>query len=407
MSGVCRECERRAWLLDKLSVWLDIKLKYRDPVRLWDILELADLDVIDAVAGRRATELRTAYKEWQPAPSRVGEQPQALCRHHATYPPRLREDPLAPHSLELRGGAKRLRDMLDQKVVAIVGTRRASDYGMEVARELARGLAATGITVASDLAEGIPSAALAGALEAEGRPLAVMSGGVEQCTPAWCNSLYRSVLERGCSIGESRMRRRMRVWQRYASARTMALLAQLVIVVEATEQPWDTACANLGRSRTRYVAAVPGRVNASASRGTNALLMGGARLVRNAQDALNVLYGVGVCDADTVGGSFAETDLDPQLASVLELVSGGQDTLAKLASRTRSDDVVVALAELELRGLLSRGDGGRYVPSGSGFQGQLIPPTMTAPAEQTGLSGRTLRVPSNPITRAGDLSKDT
>jgi DNA processing protein len=252
--------------------------------------------------------------------------------------------------------------MLDEKVVAIVGTRRASDYGMEIASELARGLAASGITVASDLAEGIPSAALAGALEADGRPLAVMSGGVVQCTPAWCNSLYRSVLERGCSIGESRMRRRTRVWWRYASARTLALLSELVIVVEATEQPWDTACANLGWSRARHVAAVPGRVNASASRGTNALLMKGARLVRNAQDALNVLYDVGICDVETVDRPFAGADLDPQLAGVLELVGDGQDTLAKLARCTHSGDVAVALAELELCGLLSRGDGGRYLP---------------------------------------------
>src|ERR1700735_884375 len=126
MSGICQACGRRAWLLGRLC----------------------------ALPG-------------------VG-------RHQAAYPRSLREDALSPHSFELRGGVERLRGLLEEKVVAIVGTRRASDYGMQIAHELARGLAASGITVVSDFAEGIPSAALAGVLEADGTPLAVMSTGVER-----------------------------------------------------------------------------------------------------------------------------------------------------------------------------------------------------------------------------------
>ena len=89
--------------------------------------------------------------------------------------------------------------------------------------------------------------------------------------------------------------------------------------------------------------------------------MSGARLVRGPQDALDVLYGLGIYE--TVDESLGPVDLQPRLASVLELVSNGQDTLAKLAaSDTHSDDIAVVLTELELCGLLSRGDGGRYVP---------------------------------------------
>jgi DNA processing protein len=252
--------------------------------------------------------------------------------------------------------------------VAIVGTPTASDYGMQVARELGRGLAASGITIASDFAEGIPSAAFTGALEADGAPLAVMNASVERCTPAWRASLYRRVLERGCSIAESHASSRTRRWWKHASARTLALLAQLVIVVEASDEPWDLACANVAFSRARHVAAVPGRVSSARSRGTNRLLMNGARLVRGPQDALDVLYGVGIYDA--TGQSLAALDLQPQLANVLELVGGGQDTPAKLAaSGERPEDVALALSELELCGLLSRGDGGRYVPCGSALAG--------------------------------------
>jgi DNA processing protein len=361
MSGICQECTRRAWLLAKLSSRLDREIERHDQSSFWSVLELPDLELIDAIARHRREELHTAYTEWRPAPRCRDEQPQALCRHHAAYPRSLRDDTLSPYSFELRGGVERLRGLLEEKVVAIVGTRKASDYGMEVARELARGLAASGITIASDFAEGIASAALAGALEADSAPLAVMSASVERCAPAWRAPLYRRVLERGCSIAESHTSSRTRRWWSYASARTLALLAQLVIVVEATDKPGDLACANVAFSRARHVAAVPGRVSSPSSRGTNRLLINGARLVRGPQDALDVLYGIGIYEA--TGQSLAALDLQPRLANVLELVGGGQDTLAKLAATgARSDVVAVALAELELCGLLSRGDGGRYVP---------------------------------------------
>jgi DNA processing protein len=368
MSGICQECARRAWLLAKLGGRLDREVERHEQSRFWSLLELPDLALIEALGRQRRAELNTAYDEWQPAPRSQGARPRALCRHHVAYPRSLREDALAPHSFELRGGIERLRGLLEEKVVAIVGMRTASDYGMEVAHELARGLAASGITVASAFAEGIPSAVLAGALEAGGAPLVVMSSSVERCTPAWHAPLYRHVLEHGCSIGESRASSRTRRWWQCASARTLALLAQLVIVVEATDEPGDLACANVAFSRAKHVAAVPGRVSSPGSRGTNRLLMNGARLVRGAQDALDVLYGMGICEAP--GESLGTVDLQPRLAGVLELVGGGQDTPAKLAtSGMRSDDVAIALAELELYGLLTRGDGGRYVPCGSVFAG--------------------------------------
>jgi DNA processing protein len=345
MSGICRECALRAWLLAKLGSRLDSQIEHHDQSSFWSVLELPDLELIDAIARHRRDELHTAYAEWRPAPRCRDEQPQALCRHHAAYPRMLRDDALGPHSFELRGGVERLRGLLEEKTVAIVGTRTASDYGMEVARELARGLTASGVTVVSEFGEGIASAVLTGALEADGAALAVMSANVERCTPAWRAPIYRRVLKHGCSIAESHASSRTRRWWSYASARTLALLAQLVIVVEATDKPEDLACANVAISRARHVAAVPGRVSSPGSRGTNQLLMHGARLVRGPQDALDVLYGLGIYEV--TGQSLAALDLQPRLASVLELVGDGHDTPSKLAvSGARSEEVAVALAEL-------------------------------------------------------------
>jgi DNA processing protein len=369
MSGVCRECARRAWLLAKLGRRLDRELRRYEQSSFYALLELSDTELIEAIGGNCRAELHSAYAAWQPTPAAPERQPRALCRHHAAYPRSLREDALSPHSFGLRGGGiERLRGLLDEKIVAIVGTRTASDYGMEVARELARGLAASGVTVASNFDEGISSAVLGGALEADGAPLAVMSSGVERCTPAWRAPLYRRLLEHGCSIAESCASSRRRRWWQAASARTLALLSQLVIVVEATDEPYELACANVALARARYVAAVPGRVSSPGSAGTHRLLMAGARLVRGAQDALDVLYGVGIYRVP--GPTLDPLELQPHVASVLEMVSRGQDTPAKLVAHgANSAEVAVALAELELCGALSRGDAGRYLPSGSVLAG--------------------------------------
>jgi DNA processing protein len=344
-----------------LSVRLDFRA--RDLPRFWDLLELPDLELIETIGGRRRAELQAAYAEWRPTRTEAYAGVETICRHHRAYPQSLREDPLAPRTLSVRGEVERLTGMLDEQVVAIVGTRRASDYGMETARSLARGLAASGVTVASGLAEGIPSAVHAGALEAHGATFTVMASGVERCSPAWCGALYRGIATRGCAISETPPGLRAPRSGEPVRARTLALLAQLVIVVEAGEHPWELACAQLARARGRAVAAVPGRVSSPASRGTNSLLMSGARLVRDPQDALDVLYGVGVRAASDHPAADPAA-LEPQLARVFERVGDGQDTMAKLAAHgSESGELALALAELELRGLLVRGDGGRYVPS--------------------------------------------
>jgi DNA processing protein len=351
--GVCPRCAR-------------LDLSARNLSRLWPILELGDAELIGALGGRRVEELQAAYAAWEPEPIRSDGEAQHICRHHIAFPSRLRESALAPHTLTVRGKLERLDSILDEHVVAIVGTRRASDYGMAVARDLARGLAACGLTIVSGLAEGIPIAAHSGALEADGSTLTVLPGGVERCSPAWCRELYHRIASSGWTISETASGTSWRRWWQAGCDRTLALLAELVIVVEAREYPWELACARVAQAHGRQVAAVPGRVSSSASRGTNALLMDGARLVRDPQDALDLLYGVGV--QGPVGAPVGSPELEPRLRTVLERVGDGQDTVAKLtASGADTSATALALAELELGGLLLRGDAGRYLQRAGAF----------------------------------------
>jgi DNA processing protein len=373
VSSACPRCSRRAWLLAELGTPLDFRV--RDLDRFWSLLELSDRDLIEAIGGRRRDELRGAYEAWAPIrDERIHGGVESVCRHHPCYPAILSKDALAPHMLSVRGELTRLADMLHAKVVAIVGTRRATDYGMELARELARGLATAGLTVAGGLGEGIARAVQTGVLEAHAKPLCVIAGGVTDCSPAWCRPLYRRIVEQGCAVSELQVSEnaRTRTWWGPASGRTLALLAQMTIVVEAGEHPRELACAHVARARGREVAAVPGRVSSPASQGTNALLMEGANLVRNTQDALDVLYGLSPHPPSNP--SLCSGALEPRLASVLERVGRGQDTVAKLAgNRMLSGELALALAELELGGLLTRGDGGRYLPTARGLPARGLP----------------------------------
>jgi DNA processing protein len=363
MTGVCPQCGRHAWLLEKLGMRLDFRA--RDLSCLWSLLELSDRELIDAVGGRRRDELHEAYESWEATDEQTDQDIERICRHHAGYPACLSSDALAPRTLGVRGGLDRLNEALSRKVVAVVGTRRATDYGMEMARELARGLASCGLTVTSGVGEGIASAVQTGVLEAGAVPLGVVAGSLRRCSPACCEPLYGRVIEKGCAISEQAFsgHARARSWWSAAADRTLALLSELTIAVEAGDRPRELACARVAWTRGKDVAAVPGRVTSPASKGANGLLMNGARLVRSTQDALDTLYGLGGPQAGDRRSERAA--LEPRLAKVLAGVGNGRDTVDKLAEGdVERGQLALALAELELKGLLVRGDGGRYVPSG-------------------------------------------
>ncbi len=358
-SDACTACLRRAWLLEILSARLAYRA--RDPERLLRALALADKELIKALGGRRKTELLERHAQFQRDPLPATERVQRICRHHPHYPIALRGADDAPRMLHVAGDIERMHELLAQPTVAIVGTRRASDYGMEVAYGLARGLAASGITVVSGLAEGIAAAAHQGALQAGARTLTVMAGGVDVANPASWRGLHRRIAKEGCALAELPCGAAARGWCHIARTRIVAALARIVIVVEAYERPAELLHARLADAAGTAVAAVPGRVSAPAARGPHQLLRGGALLVRDPQDVLDALYGAGVHQVAVSRPAQGE-----RLRAVLEQVGAGNDTVAKLTTGgtlegAPASEVLVALVELELSGAVARGDGGRYV----------------------------------------------
>ncbi len=283
-----------------------------------------------------------------------------VCRHDPRFPVALAQMRGAPRVLHVVGGPERLERLLGQPAVAIVGSHKATDYGMETTRGLARGLAASGVTVLGALADGIAAAAHLGALEVDGPTVTVMPGGANVCYPASRRALHKRIGDVGCVVSEQPWGRGIQRWSHLARTRIVVGMAQMVILVEAEENPTALAPARLAEVLGRTVAAVPGRVSSPASQGPHALLAAGARLIRGPQDALDALYGVGIKQAPA-----KKIPLTPSLREVLAQVGSGHDTLAKLAAAGHdAEETIVALAELELTGALVRGDGGRYLPRG-------------------------------------------
>jgi DNA processing protein len=360
--GVCLACLRHAWLQGALSG----RLSYhrRDPERLLRLLGLTDEALVRAIGGKWQAQLLARYSQFErsQAPPTAGVH--RICRHAPRYPRALAQGDGSPRMLHVAGSVARLQELLAQPVVAIVGTRRASDYGMEVAHGLAWGLAASGITVVSGLAEGIPAAAHLGALHAGAPTLTVTAGGVDVAHPASWRALHRRIAAEGCALAELPCGCTPGPWCHPARARIVAALARLVIVVEATEQPLELLHARLAAASGAIVAAVPGRVSSPAARGPHLLLREGALLVRDPQDALDALYGVGEphTAAPRREHQPRPPELEPRLRAVLEQVGAGCDTVSRLAAQgAGTSETLLALAQLELSGAVARGDGGRYV----------------------------------------------
>ncbi len=353
--GACLSCLRHAWLLGALNGRL--AYRGRDPERLLGLLGLADEELVRALGGRWREELMARHTQLERSQMPLAAGVQRICRHDPRYPCALAQGDGSPRMLHVAGGVARMEELLAQPAVAIVGTRRASDYGMEVAYGLARGLAASGVTVVSGLAEGIPAAAHLGALHVNGPTVTVMAGGVDVSHPATWRALHQRIAAEGGALAELPCGCAPGRWCHVARARIVVALARMVVVVEAGERPAELLPARLAAASGAIVAAVPGRVGAPGARGPHLMLREGALLVRDPQDALDALYGVGERRV-----SATRPELEPRLQAVLEQVGAGYDTVTTLTAQgAGTHETLVALAQLELRGAVARGDGGRYV----------------------------------------------
>ncbi|HEV8618241.1 MAG TPA: DNA-processing protein DprA [Candidatus Udaeobacter sp.] len=198
------------------------------------------------------------------------------------YPARLRMIADPPPCLYVKGSLR----AEDDKAVAIVGSRIASDYGRRVARDLARGLAYLGFTVVSGMARGIDGTAHETVLQSGGRTIAVLGSGVDRAYPPEHGHLYRRISENGAVISELPIGTRPLAFNFPARNRLISGLSLGVVVVEATEKSGSLITASMAVEQGREVFAVPGEAGASRSRGAHRLIRQGAKLVETVDDII-------------------------------------------------------------------------------------------------------------------------
>jgi DNA processing protein len=204
------------------------------------------------------------------------------------YPLSLANIPDPPHLLYVRGTIT----AADANAVALVGSRHCTDYGRRMATRLSSGLARAGVTVISGLARGIDGAAHRAALEAGGRTLAVLAGGLSRIYPPEHADLAREIESSGALLTESRMDQEPLAGLFPVRNRIISGLSKVVVLIEAAEKSGALITASHAADQGRTVMAVPGSVESASSGGTNELIRKGAVLCRGVEDILEELHGV-------------------------------------------------------------------------------------------------------------------
>lgn len=208
-----------------------------------------------------------------------------LSLRHPEYPAALREVPAPPAILYVRGSLQ----PEDAISVSMVGTRHASRYGLQMAREIARGLAEKGVTIISGLARGVDTEAHIGALEAGGRTIGVLGCGVDVCYPGENRKLYREIQKRGAIVSEFPMAAPPVAENFPKRNRIISGLCLATLVVEAPRKSGALITARRALEQGRDVLALPGRASETSAEGTNRLIRDGATLVTSAADILDEL----------------------------------------------------------------------------------------------------------------------
>jgi DNA processing protein len=358
----CGECLKRAWLVGSLSGHIERAVSDAPGQRVRELLALPDEDLARAMAHTRGSDFLEQAASRDPdrmTRAVAGARAWVSCRHDEFYPEALLDLSDPPAALFGRGDPGLLGRLLAESTVTMVGSRRPSAYGRELAITLGREVASAGLAVVSGMAMGIDSCAHQGALMAEGLTVAVLGTGVDVPYPTRGASLYEEITETGLIVSELPPGTTARRWTFPARNRIMAALGAMTIVVEARERSGSLITATMASDLGREVGAVPGRVGASSAAGTNGLLRDGSQVIRGGQDVLDSLLGPG---AESPRLSARGPALEPKLAEVLAIVEGGAESADALGRASRLDpgSLAAALVRLELSGYVRSSSTGRY-----------------------------------------------
>lgn len=281
---------------------------------------------------------------------------QAITLRDDEYPAMLAEIAAPPPVLYIKGTLTGE----DSTAIAIVGTRKMSSYGREVATRIAAGLAAHGVTVVSGMARGVDSVAHNAALQQGGRTIAVLGSGLDVIYPAEHRQLAERIAGSGAVISDFPPGTAPDAQNFPARNRIIAGLSLGTVVVEAPARSGALITVDFALDQGREVFAVPGSVLSAASDGANHLLREGARAVRSAEDILEDLNLDQRLQDREIQESLPLTDDERRLLALLGREPVHMDELI-VAANLSAGSGAAAITMLELKGLVRNAGSQHFV----------------------------------------------
>lgn len=273
-----------------------------------------------------------------------------VIRHDsAEFPPLLAEISNPPPLLWTRGDT----GLLAGPCVAVVGARAATRDGIEIAYQIAADLTRAGIVVVSGLARGIDAAAHAGALDANGKTIAVLGTGIDRVYPSENKDLQERIAAHGLLVSEFAPGSPPDLFHFPLRNRIISGLSKAVVVVEAREKSGSLITARLAGDQSRDVMVIPGPIRTGQNRGGHALLRDGAKLVESAVDILQELG----LESTAAGLSLARRAGEGDSGQTIEFTV---DDVAREMQLT-AGEALARLLEWELTGEIQRIGSGRFV----------------------------------------------
>ena len=270
------------------------------------------------------------------------------------YPSMLKEIIDPPLALHVRGNV----ELLTRVCIAVVGSRRATPYGINAAAQLSKQLAGAGLVVVSGLARGIDAAAHHAALEAGGTTIAVLGTGIDVVYPRGNARLFQRIASEGLILSEFAPGTPPKPEHFPIRNRVISGLSRGTVIVEATNRSGSLITARMAAEQGRDVFAVPGSIFSAGSEGTHRLIQYGAKLVHDANDVLEELPGgLRVTERHD---EVPESPLREVLAALSMEEGAHIDAVATSLRRTPAT-VAESLLQLELGGWIRALPGARYV----------------------------------------------
>jgi len=278
----------------------------------------------------------------------------------ADYPKNLKEITGPPIVLYIKGEVKEE----DAFGIGIVGSRRASYYGLSCAEKFASELSRRGVTVISGMARGVDTSAHRGALKAGGRTIAVIGSGFNDIYPKENRKLADEIASSGAVVSEFPVNTAPLKQNFPRRNRLISGLSRGILVAEAARNSGALITADFALEQGREVFALPGKIDSTTSSGTNGLIKQGAKLVSCVDDVLEEFYPVSSTGRSETRASFVGgPELEGEEAAVYSQVCGDSVLLDDLAGKTNLDipRISVILLGLQLKGLVKQLPGKQFI----------------------------------------------